>query len=126
MRFMMIVKGDKQYEAGAPPKPELQAAIEQLSEEMIKARVLLDTGGLLPTVAGARLKIGGGRLTVTDGPFVETKEVIGGYAILRAQSKDDAIEMGKRFMRVHADVLGPSYEGELEIRQMADFTSDFI
>jgi hypothetical protein len=62
-----------------------------------------------------------GRLTVTDGPFTESKELIGGYGILRARSREEAIELGKAFMAVHADVLGPSYEGELEIRQLADF-----
>jgi hypothetical protein len=59
-------------------------------------------------------------LTVIDGPFAEAKEVIGGYAILRARSKEEAIDFGKRFMEVHREVLGPSYEGELEIRQMFD------
>jgi hypothetical protein len=59
-------------------------------------------------------------LSVTDGPFIESKELIGGYAILRASSKEEAIELGKIFMKIHVDVLGPSYAGELEIRQMFD------
>ena len=121
MRYMMMVKADQDYEAGSPPKPELMAAIGKLSEEMARAGVLLETGGLLPSSMGARVRVAGGKLTVVDGPFSEAKELIGGYAILRAATKQDAIEMGKRFMRVHADVLGPSYDGELEIRQMVDF-----
>jgi len=120
MRFMMIVKGDKNYEAGAPPKPELLAAIGKLSEEMIKAGVLLDMGGLLPSSKGARINVKQGKLTVTDGPFSEAKELIGGYAILQVKSREEAIERGRRFMQLHADVLGPSYDGELEIRQMPD------
>src|SRR4029434_3221149 len=120
MRFMMIVKADKNYEAGAAPKPELVAAIGKLSEEMIKAGVLLDMGGLLPSSKGARINLTKGKLIVTDGPFSEAKELIGGYAILQVKSKDEAIERGRRFMQLHADVLGPSYDGELEVRQMPD------
>jgi hypothetical protein len=120
MRFMMMVKAGREFEAGAPPSPQLVAAIGQLAGEMVKAGVLLDTGGLLPTAAGARVTVKAGELKVVDGPFAEAKEVIGGYAIVQARSKDEAIELGRRFMAVHADVLGPSYEGELEIRQLAD------
>ena len=120
MRFMMIVKADKNYESGAPPKPELMAAIGKLSEEMIKAGVLLDMGGLLPSSKGARIGVRHGKVTVTDGPFSEAKELIGGYAILQVKSREEAIERGRRFMQVHADVLGPSYDGELEIRQMPE------
>ena len=120
MRFMMIVKADKNYESGAPPNPELMAAIGRMSEEMIKAGVLLDMGGLLPSSKGARINVRHGKLTVTDGPFSEAKELIGGYAILQVKSREEAIERGRRFIQMHADVLGPSYEGELEIRQMPD------
>jgi len=121
MRFLMLVKADRDYEAGKPPSPELMAAIGGLSEEMGRAGVLLETGGLLPSFAGAKVKVAGGKLSVTDGPFAESKELIGGYAIIKAASKAEAIEHGRRFMSLHADVLGPSYEGELEIRQLADF-----
>lgn len=120
MRFMMIVKADKTYEAGAAPPPELMAAIGKLSEEMVKAGVILDMGGLLPSSKGARINVKKGKLTVTDGPFSEAKELIGGYAILQVKSREEAIERGRRFMQIHADVLGPSYDGELEIRQMPE------
>ena len=120
MRFMMIVKSDKNYEGGAPPKPELMAAVGKLSEEMIKAGVLLDVGGLLPSSKGARINVGKGKLTVTDGPFTEARELIGGYAILQVKSREEAIERGRRFMQLHADILGPHYQMELEIRQMFD------
>lgn len=69
---------------------------------------------------GARLRLAGGKLTEIDGLFAEAKEVISGYAILRVRSKEEVIEFGKRFMDVHREVLGPSYEGELEIRQILD------
>lgn len=120
MRFMMIVKADKDYEAGLPPSPELMAAMGKLTEENIKSGLLLDTGGLFPSSKGARIRVGGGKMTVTDGPFAETKELIGGYAIIQANSKQEAIEQGRRFMQLHADILGDSYEGECEVRQMFD------
>jgi hypothetical protein len=120
MRFMMMVKATKDYEAGAPPSPKLMEAIGKLAEEEMKAGTLLQAGGLLPSSRGARVRVAGGKLTVIDGPFPETKELIGGFAIMEAKSKSEAIELGKNFMQLHADVLGPSYDGELEIRQLAD------
>ena len=120
MRFMMIVKADPSYEAGRPPDPALLAAVGKLSEEMAKAGVLLQSGGLLPSSKGARVRASGGKLTVTDGPFAETKELIGGFAILEASSKEEAIRLGKEFMQVHVDVLGQSYEGTFEIRPRFD------
>src|SRR5262249_48140962 len=75
---------------------------------------------LLPTSKGALINVRKGRLTVTDGPFSEAKEVVGGYAVLQCKSMEEAIERGRRFMQLHADVLGPSYEGELGIRRVRD------
>ena len=121
MRFMMMVKADKDYEAGAPPSPELMAAIGELTGDMAKTGVLVEAGGLLPSSKGARVRVSGGKLTVTDGPFTEAKELIGGYAILKTNSRAEAVELGKNFMQVHADVLGPAYDGELEIRQLAEY-----
>jgi hypothetical protein len=121
MRFMMMVKATPDSERGIPPKRELIEAIGKLSAEGIQAGILLDTGGLLPSSTGARVHVSGGEVTVTDGPFAETKELVGGYAILKASSRAEAIELGRNFMQLHADILGSSFEGELEIRQMADF-----
>jgi hypothetical protein len=115
---MMIIKADKDYEAGRPPKPELMAAVGKLTQEQIKAGIVLANGGLLPSSQGARIRVGGGKLTVTDGPFAEAKEIIGGFAILETKSKQEAIELGSQFMQMHADILGPSWEGELEVRPM--------
>ena len=120
MQFMMIVKADPSYEAGGPPNPALLAAVGKLSEEMTKAGVLLQSGGLLPSSTGTRVRASGGKMTVTDGPFAETKELIGGFAILKAASKEEAIQLGKKFMQLHIDVLGQAYEGTLEIRPMFD------
>ena len=108
----------RDYETGKPPSPELLAAMGKLSEAMPGA--LLDTGELLPAAKGARIKAAGGRLTMTDGPFIESKEVIGGYAILQAKSKEEAVKMGEDYMKLHVKILGASYEAELEIREMAD------
>jgi hypothetical protein len=117
-------KDGRNYEAGMPPDQKLEAAMGNLIEKMTKSGALLDTGGLLPVSKGARMRAAGGKLTVTDGPFIESKEVIGGYAILRTKSKEEALKWGEDFMKLHVEILGPSYQGELEIRQMFD-PSDF-
>lgn len=120
MRFMLIAKATKDSEAGLPPDPRLIAAIGKLSEDMAKAGVLVDAGGLYPSATGARIRLSGGKVTVTDGPFAEARELIGGYAIVEAKSKTEAIELSERFWKLHADVMGPNYEGEGEIRQLHD------
>jgi hypothetical protein len=133
MKYIAMVMLDRNseaarnYEAGMPPDSKLAAAMDKYMDEMTKSGILLETGGLLPLAKGARVRAAGGELTVTDGPFIESKEVIGGYAILRAKSKEEAIELGKSFMKIHLDALGPSYEGAVEVRQMfdpADFDSN--
>src|SRR6266850_6846064 len=96
MRFMMIVKASKDSEAGVMPSNELIAAMTKYNEELMKAGVLLDLSGLQPTAKGARVKFSGGRVTVTDGPFVETRELIAGYWIIQVKSKQEAVEWAKR------------------------------
>lgn len=120
MRFMMMIRSDESAPMSFVPTHELMDAIGKLSDEMTAAGVLLDTGGLLPSAKGARLDLAGGAITLTDGPFTETKELIGGYAILRAKSKEEAIQLGTQFLQVHADILGPSCQMIMEIRQMMD------
>jgi hypothetical protein len=117
MRFLMMIKT---AETSGPPSPELMAGVGKLVEELGRAGVLLETGGLAPSARGARITLAGAKLFVTDGPFAETNEVIGGYAILRAKSKQEAIEHGKQFMQLHADILGSSYQAECEVREMFD------
>ena len=118
MRFMMMVKANSDYEAGKPPSPALLEAIGKASAEQAAAGILLEAGGLLPSSAGALVRVERGKVKVIDGPFAEAKELIGGYAILRASSKAEAIEMGRAFMQLHVDVLGPEFSGELEVRQL--------
>ena len=120
MRFMSLVKSHENHEAGKPPSPELMAAIGKLGEEMFRTGKMVEMGGLLPSARGARLRVDGGEVTVTDGPFAEAKELIGGYAILQTESKAEAVELARRFLQVHVDVLGPAYTGELELRQLAE------
>jgi hypothetical protein len=108
MRFLSIYKS---RETGVPPTLEHMAAMTALIEESTKRGELLATEGCLPTALGARVRLSGGTVTVTDGPFAEAKEVVGGFAILQANSKSDAIEMVKRFLKVAGD-------GECEIRQV--------
>jgi len=117
MRFMVIVKATKDSEATVPPPPALMVAIGKLAEESTRNGTLASTGGLMPSSKGARIRLSGGKLAVTDGPFAETKELVGGWAFIEAKSKEDAIEQVRVFMRVHTDILGPSFEMDCEIRQ---------
>src|SRR5262245_57772434 len=116
MRFMIMVKSSES--AGPPPKA-LMDGIAKLGEEAMRAGVAVETGGLLPSALGARVRLAGGKLLVTDGPFVETKELIGGYAVYDVKSKQEAIEWTTRFMQLHKDHW-PGWEGESEIRQIFD------
>jgi hypothetical protein len=118
MRFMSIVKATRESEAGARPDPALMAAIGKMGQEALRAGTIVDMGGLAPSAMGARVRASGGKLTVVDGPFAEIKELIAGYAILEVESKAQAIEEARKLLQVHLDILGPSYEGECEIRQL--------
>lgn len=118
MRFMMIVKANAESEAGLPPSPALMEAVGKLAEEGFQQGIMIDSGGLAPSATGARVLVKGGKVTVVDGPFAEAKELVGGYAIMELPSREAAIEQGRRFMQLHRDVMGPGYEGELEIRQL--------
>ena len=113
MRFMMIYKPGR--ESTVPPTPEHIAAMGRYIDKLTKAGVLVATDGLQHSSKGARVRIADGRITVTDGPFAEAKEVIGGYAIVLATSKAEAIAHAKDFLTL----VG---EGESEVRQMHDAT----
>jgi len=118
MRFMAIVKPGKDYEAGKPPSPELMAAMGKLSQEQQKLGVFVMGGGLLPSSQGHKISMSGGKITVTDGPFAETKEVIGGFAILNYASHEQAIEGARRVMQIHAE--HGCTDLEMELRPMMD------
>ncbi len=109
MKFLCIYKPSKPE--GTPPTQREMAEMGQLIMEAKKAGWLLSTEGCLPTSLGARVRQANGKVTVTDGPFTESKEVIGGFAMLQANSKEEAIELTKRFLQVAGD-------GESEIRQV--------
>ena len=120
MRFMMIVKASKDWEAGRMPSQELVTAMGKYNEELTNAGVLLDLAGLHSTSKGARIKFSGGKRTVIDGPFAETKEQIGGFWLIEAKSKQEAIEWAMRAPAPH----GEGQDAEIEIRQvfeMEDF-----
>ncbi len=110
MRFLSIYKS---VERNTPPTQEEMAAMGKLVEEGMKAGWLLSTEGCLPTASGARVRSSDRKVTVTDGPFTESKEVVGGFAILKANSKEEAVELAKDFLR-HAG------DGECELRQLCE------
>ncbi len=110
MRYLIILKGTRP--AGPPPEG-LMAAIVDLGAEASSSGALLDTAGLSPSAAGARVTVAGGELSVMDGPFAEAKEYIS-YAIYEVRSKEEAVEWTSRFMRLHAD-LWPGWAGESEV-----------
>ena len=116
MRFMMIVR---HAEKQGPPPQQLMDAIAKLVEEEAKAGTMLGNGGLGPTAQGALVRLSGGKVTVTDGPFTETKEVVGGYAQFELKSKEEAVKSAVRFMELHKKHW-PGWEGETEVRQMFD------
>jgi hypothetical protein len=117
MRILGLLKADKDSEAGAPPSKELMEKMGDFIEEITKAGVMLATDGLHPSSKGARVKLSDGKVTVTDGPFVETKELVASYALFEVKSMAEAIEWTTRFL----NVLG---EGECELRPIYE-ASDF-
>jgi hypothetical protein len=114
MKFMMIVK---HAENQGPPPKELMEAIDRIGQEAVKAGTMLGSGGLGPTALGARVRLSGGEVTVSDGPFTEAKEVVGGYAQFDLKSKEEAVKSAVHFMELHKKHW-PGWEGETEVRQM--------
>src|SRR5882724_5070099 len=117
MWFMVMVKASKDSEAGKMPSRELLQAMGKYNEELAKAGILLAGEGLHPSSKGARVRYSGNKRTVIDGPFAETKELIAGYAIIQAKSKQDAIEWTKRFVTVDAPGRYRQ-ESDCELRQI--------
>ena len=114
MRFMSIIISSQPMQG---PTPALMEAMGKLTEREIKSGRMVDMGGLAPLPQGAHVTIEGGKLRVTDGPFVEAKEVIGGYAIFEFRDKAEALAMAKEFMQLHLDHM-PGWEGTCELRPM--------
>jgi hypothetical protein len=116
MKYLTFIRHSESYREFAPPAA-LMAAMGRFVQQSFKDGTLVDTGGLLPSKDGARVRLAKGKITVTDGPFTETKEVIGGWAILRADSKAEAIRIATEFMELHRQHW-PAFEGESEVRPM--------
>ena len=114
MRFMYIVTPAH----NGPSTPELLEATHKLADREIKAGRMLDSGGLMPLATGAQVRITDGKLSVVDGPFVEAKEVIGGYAIFELPGKEEAVASAREFMQLHKDFM-PGWEGTCELRAFA-------
>jgi hypothetical protein len=115
MRFIVMAMATKESEAAPPPKPETFVAMQKYNEAAVKAGILLAAEGLTATSQGARVKFNGDERTVVDGPFAETKELVAGFMIIRANSKEEAIEWVKR-----APNLSPNGKAEVEIRKLMD------
>lgn len=120
MRFMSLVTLDPSKAPAGGPSEELMTEMGKLIEEMTKAGVLLDTGGLRPTDEAVTVRLSGGKQTVVDGPFSESKEVIGGYCVLQAKSKEEAVEWTSRFLDIHGD----GWEIACEVRQIEEPPQD--
>ena len=99
MRFMFIVKSAH----SGPPPPKLLEAMHKLADREIKAGRMLDNGGLMPLATGAQVRVLDGKLSVVDGPFVEAKEVVGGYAVFELRNKEEALASATEFMQLHKD-----------------------
>ena len=120
MQFLMLIKiaNNSDYETGKPLPSELDVAMGALMGEWTKAGAMVSAAGLKPPSQGARVRLAGGKVKVTDGPFAEAKEVIGGFFVLEARDKAAALEMTRQFVEVHARVLGPDFLLECEVRQV--------
>ncbi|MFF2844954.1 YciI family protein [Streptomyces sp. NPDC058001] len=115
-RYLSMIRIDENNAPAEGPSEALMGRMGELIEEMTKAGVLLDTAGLTPTSDGVRVHWEGGKTSVTDGPFTESKEVIGGYALLQAKDKAEAVEWTKRFLQVHE----PFWTVTCEVREVVE------
>lgn len=123
MRYMIIVSGNENFAASGPPPASLVEAIDKLSEEAARKGTMVSFGGLAPTSTGARMRLTKGKIVTTDGPFTESKEVIGGFAIFNFASREEALEEARKFMEVHR-LHWPTWEGQIEIRLMYEAPDD--
>jgi hypothetical protein len=118
MKYLAFIRHAEAYREAGPP-PALLEAMGKFVQQSLQDGSLVDTGGLLPSKDGFRVRLAKGRIATTDGPFMETKEVIGGWAILRADSKGEALRIAQQFMELHRRHW-PEFEGEAEVRPMFD------
>jgi hypothetical protein len=120
MQFLMLIKieNNADYQAGKPPPAELEAAMGTLIGEWTQAGAMVNAAGLKAPSKGARVRLDAGRIKVSDGPFTEAKEVVGGFFILEAANQAVAVEMTRRFVDVHRQVLGDRFVLECEVREI--------
>jgi hypothetical protein len=123
MRYMFIVSGPESFAESGPPPAELHEAVGTLIEEAMRQGKLVSFGGLKPTSAGARVRIANGKLVTMDGPFTESKEVVGGFSIYNFASKQEALDEVQRFMALHHE-LWPKWQGQVELREMYEQEDD--
>ena len=116
MKYLTFIRHPESYRA-SPPPAALMEAMGKFVDKLSQQGTLVDTGGLLPSKDGVRVRLANGKITVTDGPFSESKEVIGGWAILNADSRAEAIRIATEFMELHRKYW-PEFEGESEVRPM--------
>ena len=123
MRYMFIVSGSENLAESGPPPAALFEVIEKHVEEAAKSGKLVSFGGLKPTASGARMRLVNGEIVTTDGPFTESKEVIGGFSIYNVASREEALEQAHNFMELHR-VHWPAWQGQVEIRPMYEEEDD--
>jgi hypothetical protein len=116
MKYLTFIRHSESYR-NKPPPPALMEAMGKFVEKSLKDGTVVDTGGLLPSKDGVRIRLANGKITVKDGPFTESKEVIGGWAIVQASSRAEAIRVATEFMELHRKYW-PEFEGESEVRPM--------
>ena len=119
MRFLTFIKMDEKYRTQGPP-PALMEAMGKFVQESFASGKVQETGGLKPSSAATRFRIQRGKLTITDGPFTEAKEVVGGWAILKANSREEALENATEFMELHRKHW-PGWEGTSEMYEMEEY-----
>lgn len=118
MKFLMLIKHSESYRSQEIPQGLMDAMGGFVTESM-KSGVLLDTAGLKATAEGLKVRLSGGKLKITDGPFSEAKEIVGGYALVEVKSKEQAVQVAKDFMELHR-IHWPEFEGECEVRPLED------
>ena len=116
MRFMVLVKASERF--GPPPRAFIDA-VEKVAAESRRDGSLGETGGLAPSAAGARVRVAAGKVSVTDGPFTEAKEIVGGFGMVHARSREEAVDGVRALMELHRQYW-PGWEGEAEVRQIMD------
>jgi hypothetical protein len=118
MRYMMFIKHPGDYDVSQVP-PSLFGAMGEFVEEYIKKGVFIDGAGLQPLAKATRVRLASGKITVSDGPFSEAKEVVGGYSLIEAKTHAEAVALATKFMELHR-IHWPAFEGEAEVRPLED------